>query len=66
MTNTAATELKKLDGTRYMAPDVSVYAKERGNHDNYHGVVNKHFVGDSIGDSVVVSKDLNDVKVNIF
>ena len=66
MTNIAATELKKLDGTRYMAPDVSVYAKERGNHDNYHGVVNKHFVGDSIGDSVVVSKDLNDVKVKIF
>ena len=66
MTNTAATELKKLDGTRYMAPDVSVYAKERGNHDNYHGVVNKNFVGDSIGDSVVVSKDLNDVKVKIF
>ena len=66
MTNIAATEHKKLDGTRYMAPDVSVYAKERGNHDNYHGVVNKHADGDSVVDSMPVSKDLNDVKVKIF
>ena len=66
MTSTTATELKKLDGTRYMAPDGSVYAREKGNYDNYHGFANKHFVGDSVGDSTPVSKDLNDVKVIIF
>ena len=66
MTNTAATELKKLDGTRYMAPDVSVYAREKGNYDNYPGSLDKHFVGDTVGDSMLESKDLHDVKVKIF
>ena len=66
MTNTAAIELRKFDDARYMAPDASVYAREKGNYDNYHGFVNKHFVGDTVGDSMLVSKDLNDVKVTIF
>ena len=66
MTHTAATELKTLDGTRYMAPDESVYAREKGNYDNVHGFVNKHIFGDSVGDSMLVSKDLNEVKVMIF
>ena len=66
MTSFAAAELKKIDGTRYMAPDGSVYAREKGNSDNYHGFGKKHFVGDSVGDSMPVRKDLNDVKVMIF
>ena len=66
MTNTAAIELKQLDGTCYMAPDVSIYARIKGNYDNYHAVVNNHADGDSVGDSMLVSKDLNDVKVTIF
>ena len=66
MTNTAAIALNKVDGTRYMAPEGSVHVREKGNHDNYHGVVNKHFVGDLVGDSMPVSKDLNDVKVKMF
>ena len=66
MTDTAAIELKKFDGARYMAPDGSVYAREKGNYDNYHGSVDKHFVGDTVGDSMSVSKDLNDVKVKTF
>ena len=66
MTSTVATELKKSDCTRYMAPDVSVYAREKGNYGKSDGFVNKHFVSDSVGDSMPVSKDLNDVKVMIF
>ena len=66
MTNTAATDLKKIDGTCYMAPDESVYVKEKGNYDNSHGVVNEDVVGDSVGDSMPVSKDLNEVKVKVF
>ena len=66
MTNTAAIELKQLDGTRYIAPDVSVYSKEKGNYDNYHAVFNNHADGDSVGDSMPVGKDLHDVKVKIF
>ena len=66
MTNTAATELQKFDGTRFMVPDGSVYVIEKADSDNYHGFVNKHFVGESVGDSMPVSKDLNDVKVMIF
>ena len=66
MTNTAATELKKFDGTRYMAPDRSAYAKEQGHYENDHGFVNEHFVGDSVRDSMPESKDLNDVKVKMF
>ena len=66
MTNTAAIELKKFDGARYMAPDGSVYAMEKSNYDNYHGSVDKHFVGDTVGDSMLVTKDLHDVKVKIF
>ena len=66
MTNTAATELKKFDGTRYMAPDGSAYAKEQGHYENDYGFVNEHFVGDSVRDSMPVSKDLNDVKVKMF
>ena len=66
MTNTAAIELKKFDGTRYMAPEGSAYAKEQDHYQNNHGFVNKHFVGDSVGDSMAVSKDLNDFKVKIF
>ena len=66
MTNTAATELQKFDGTRFMVPDGSVYVMEKANSDNYHGFVNKHFVGESVGDSMPVSKDVNDVKVTIF
>ena len=66
MTNTAAIELKKFDGTRYMAPDGSAYSKEQGHYANDHGLFNKHVVGDSVGDSMAVSKDLNDVKVKAF
>ena len=66
MTNAAATELKKFDETRYIAPDGSVYTREKGNYDNYHGDVNNHADGDSVVDSMPVSKDLNDVKVKIF
>ena len=66
MTDTAATELKNFDGTHYRAPDESVYAREKGNYNNYHGFVNKHLVGDSVGDSMLVSKDLNEVRVMIF
>ena len=66
MTSTAATELKKLDGTRFMAPDGSAYAREKGNYDNFHGFGNKHFVGDSVGDAMPVSKELSDVKVRIL
>ena len=66
MTDTAATELKKFDGTRYMAPDGSAYAKEQGHYKNDHGFVDKNFVGDSVGDSMPMSKDLNHVKINIF
>ena len=66
MTDVASTELKKLDGTRYMSPDGSVYAKEKGNYENDHGFVNKHFVRDSGGDSMLVSNDLNDAKVHIY
>ena len=65
MTNAAALELQKFDGTRYMAPDGSINSREKGNHNNYHDFVNKHFVGDSVGDSMPVSKDLNEVKVHI-
>ena len=66
MRNTAAIELKKFDGARYMAPDGSVYAREKGNYDNYHGSVDKHFGSDTVRDSMLVSKDLHDVKVKIF
>ena len=66
MTNTAAIELKKFDSTRNMAPDGSVYAKAQDHYQNDHGFVNKHFVGDSVGDSMIVSKDLNDFKVKMF
>ena len=54
MTNAAATELKKFDDTRYIAPDGSVYAREKGLYDNCHGFVNKHFVSDSVGDAMPV------------
>ena len=66
MTDGAATELKKFDGTPYMAPDGSFYGKEKGNYENDHGFFNKNFAGDKVGDSMLVSKDLNDVKVIIF
>ena len=66
MTNTAAIELKKFDGARNMAPDGSAYAKEQGHYENDHGFVNKNFVCDTVGDSMAVSKDLNDAKVKIF
>ena len=66
MTNTADTELKKFDSTSYIAPDGSIYVREGGNYDNYHGFVNKHSVGDSVGDLKPGSKDLIEIKVKIF
>ena len=66
MTNTAAIELKRFNGARYMAPDGSAYAKEQGHYENDHGFFNKHFVADTVGDSMAVSKELNDDKVKIF
>ena len=66
MTNTAATELRKFDGTRYMAQEESVYTREKGNYEIDHGFVNKNFVRDSGGDSMLVSNDLNDAKVHIY
>ena len=66
MTNNTAIEPKNFDSTCYIAPDESVNAREKGLYDNYHGFVNKHAVGDLVGHSMSVSKDLNDFKVKIF